>query len=55
MSHIAIVDDHRDIRNLVGKCLHQHGYRIVAVDPAAARTALGRDDIGERGAGARRT
>ena len=26
--HIAIVDDHRDIRDLVGKYLMQHGYRI---------------------------
>ena len=26
--HIAVVDDHRDIRDLVGKYLMQHGYRI---------------------------
>ncbi|MEP7456483.1 response regulator [Phyllobacterium sp. SB3] len=28
MPHIAVVDDHRDIRDLVGKYLAQHGYRI---------------------------
>jgi two-component system, OmpR family, response regulator len=26
--HIAVVDDHRDIRDLVGKYLTKHGYRV---------------------------
>ncbi|TIM65136.1 MAG: response regulator, partial [Mesorhizobium sp.] len=26
--HIAVVDDHRDIRDLVGKYLTQQGYRV---------------------------
>ncbi|MCG5234600.1 response regulator [Xanthobacter oligotrophicus] len=34
--HIAIVDDHRDIRDLVGKYLTQHGYRTSLADSAAA-------------------
>lgn len=28
MPHIVVVDDHRDIRELVGKYLARHGYRI---------------------------
>lgn len=28
MPHIVVVDDHRDIRDLVGQYLAQHGYRI---------------------------
>jgi two-component system OmpR family response regulator len=35
-SHIAVVDDHQDIRDLVGKYLGQQGYRISAADSAAA-------------------
>ncbi|WP_407353969.1 response regulator [Luteimonas sp. R10] len=38
--HIAIVDDHRDIRNLVGKYLDRHGYRISTVESAAALRRL---------------
>jgi two-component system OmpR family response regulator len=34
--HIAIVDDHRDIRDLVGKYLHRHGYRTALAENAAA-------------------
>ncbi|TCK28128.1 two-component system OmpR family response regulator [Ancylobacter aquaticus] len=34
--HIAIVDDHRDIRDLVGKYLHRHGYRTSLAESAAA-------------------
>lgn len=34
--HIAIVDDHRDIRDLVGKYLHRHGYRTSLAENAAA-------------------
>ncbi len=34
--HIAVVDDHRDIRDLVGKYLAQHGYRISQAESAAA-------------------
>jgi two-component system response regulator MprA len=38
--HIAIVDDHRDIRDLVGKYLAQHGYRISVAESAAALRRL---------------
>ncbi|MEZ0472642.1 response regulator [Luteimonas salinilitoris] len=42
--HIAIVDDHRDIRNLVGKYLDRHGYRIsVAENGTALRRLLERN------------
>ncbi|WP_029356302.1 response regulator [Bosea sp. 117] len=34
--HIAIVDDHRDIRDLVGKYLAKHGYRTSLAESAAA-------------------
>ncbi len=34
--HIAIVDDHRDIRDLVGKYLHRHGYRTSLAENATA-------------------
>ncbi|MBS9478481.1 response regulator [Ancylobacter radicis] len=34
--HIAIVDDHRDIRDLVGKYLHRHGYRTSLAESAAS-------------------
>ena len=38
--HIAVVDDHRDIRDLVGKYLTKHGYRVsIAENAAALRTA----------------
>lgn len=41
--HIALVDDHRDIRDLVGKYLSQHGYRVsVAENGAALRRLLER-------------
>jgi two-component system OmpR family response regulator len=32
--HIAVVDDHREIRDLVGRYLVQHGYRVSAVEGA---------------------
>lgn len=38
--HIAVVDDHRDIRDLVGKYLTQHGYRISVAESAAALRRL---------------
>lgn len=34
--HIAVVDDHKDIRELVSRYLGQHGYRVSAVESAAA-------------------
>ena len=37
--HIAVVDDHRDIRDLVGKYLTQHGYRVSLAESAAACAA----------------
>ena len=41
--HIALVDDHRDIRDLVGRYLSQHGYRVsVAENGAALRRLLER-------------
>jgi two-component system OmpR family response regulator len=41
--HIAVVDDHRDIRDLVGRYLAQHGYRIsVAENGTALRRLLER-------------
>lgn len=38
--HIAVVDDHRDIRDLVGKYLMQHGYRISLAENAVALRRL---------------
>ncbi|APF37566.1 response regulator [Chelatococcus daeguensis] len=38
--HIAVVDDHRDIRDLVGKYLAQHGYRISVAENATALRRL---------------
>ncbi|MEP9379899.1 response regulator [Aquabacter sp. CN5-332] len=38
--HIAVVDDHRDIRDLVGKYLTQHGYRISLAENGAALRRL---------------
>ncbi|MDZ5454217.1 response regulator [Labrys sp. ZIDIC5] len=38
--HIAVVDDHRDIRDLVGKYLTQHGYRVSVAENAAALRRL---------------
>lgn len=40
MPHIAVVDDHRDIRDLVGKYLSQHGYRISLAESGAALRRL---------------
>ncbi len=34
--HITIVDDHKDIRELVGRYLAQHGYRVTTAESAAA-------------------
>lgn len=39
--HILVVDDHRDIRELLGKYLIQHGFRVtLAEDAATARRAI---------------
>src|SRR5688572_24185331 len=38
--HIAVVDDHRDIRELVSRYLMEHGYRVSAVDSASALRRL---------------
>lgn len=41
--HIIVVDDHRDIRDLVGKYLQQQGYRVsTAENGSALRRLLGR-------------
>jgi two-component system OmpR family response regulator len=34
--HIVVVDDHRDIRDLVGRYLSQHGYRVSVAESAEA-------------------
>jgi len=34
--HIAVVDDHRDIRELLVRYLGEHGYRVSAADSATA-------------------
>jgi two-component system, OmpR family, response regulator len=34
--HIAVVDDHKDIRELLSRYLGDHGYRVSAVESAAA-------------------
>ncbi|MGF1627939.1 MAG: response regulator [Kiloniellaceae bacterium] len=38
--HIAIVDDHKDIRELVARYLGEHGYRVSAADSAATLRRL---------------
>lgn len=38
--HIAVVDDHRDIRDLVGKYLAKHGYRVSIAENATALRRL---------------
>jgi two-component system, OmpR family, response regulator len=40
IAHIAIVDDHKDIRELVGRYLAQQGYRVSAAESAAALRRL---------------
>src|SRR4029079_6390532 len=44
--HIAVVDDHRDIRDLVGKYLTKHGYRVsIAENAQALRRLLDRSAL----------
>jgi len=39
--HILVVDDHRDIRELVGRYLVKNGFRVTTAENAeVARTAL---------------
>lgn len=38
--HIAVVDDHRDIRDLVGKYLTQQGYRVSVAESGEALRRL---------------
>ncbi|PLP60362.1 DNA-binding response regulator [Mesorhizobium loti] len=38
--HIAVVDDHGDIRQLVGRYLSEHGYRVSEADNAIALKRL---------------
>lgn len=38
--HIVVVDDHRDIRDLVGKYLARHGYRISTAESGTALRRL---------------
>jgi two-component system, OmpR family, response regulator len=38
--HIAIVDDHKDIRDLVARYLGEHGFRVSVADSAAALRRL---------------
>ncbi|WP_018897909.1 response regulator [Rhizobium sp. 2MFCol3.1] len=45
-AHIAVVDDHQDIRELVGQYLEQQGYRVsVAESGAALRRIIDKDDV----------
>ena len=40
-AHILVVDDHRDIRDLIGRYLRQHGYRVsLAADGREMRKLL---------------
>lgn len=40
-AHILVVDDHRDIRDLIGRYLRQHGYRVtLAADGKEMRKLL---------------
>ena len=39
-AHILIVDDHREIRDALGKYLVKHGYRVSAAENAAAARRL---------------
>lgn len=44
--HIAVVDDHQDIRDLVGKYLQTQGFRVsVAEDGAALREVMARGAV----------
>lgn len=44
--HIAVVDDHQEIRELVARYLEQHGYRVtVAEDAVAFRKLLERESF----------
>jgi two-component system OmpR family response regulator len=44
--HIVVVDDHRDIRDLVGAYLSQHGYRVsVAESGQALRKIIERNSV----------
>ena len=38
--HVVVVDDHGDIRELVGRYLGEHGYRVSTADSAAALRRL---------------
>jgi two-component system, OmpR family, response regulator len=38
--HVAVVDDHKDIRELVGKYLTQHGYRVSTAESATGLRRL---------------
>src|SRR5690606_35511908 len=38
--HIVVVDDHKDIRELVARYLGEHGYRVSVADNAAALRRL---------------
>ena len=35
LAHILVVDDHREIRNLLAKYLAKHGFRVSAAESAA--------------------
>lgn len=38
--HVAVVDDHKDIRELVGRYLGEHGFRVSVAENAAVFRAL---------------
>ncbi len=44
--HILVVDDHQDIRDLVGRYLEEHGYRVTTAEGGdAMKAALGSSTI----------
>ena len=44
-AHIAVVDDHADIRDLVGQYLEQQGYRVSVADGGLALRKIGRAHV----------
>jgi two-component system, OmpR family, response regulator len=40
LTHILVVDDHREIRDLLAKYLAKHGFRVSAAESAAKARRL---------------
>ncbi len=45
LPHIAVVDDHEEIRELVGRYLGQHGYRVTVAENAAVFREMMEDQV----------